>query len=63
MKNAIENIVLLVVIGVLNLPIYVPALAFSLNVPYDMNHEFFGQGAANILAGLAGTAPNILVGR
>lgn len=63
MKNAIENIVLLVVIGVLNLPIYVPALAFSLNVPYDMNHEFFGQGAANILAGIAGTAPNILVGR
>ncbi|PBK77738.1 hypothetical protein ARMSODRAFT_6448 [Armillaria solidipes] len=60
MKNAIENIVLLVVIGVLNLPIYVPALAFSLNVPYDMNHEFFGQGAANILAGIAGTAPNIL---
>ncbi|PBK96451.1 hypothetical protein ARMGADRAFT_696861 [Armillaria gallica] len=60
MKNAIENIVLLVVIGVLNLPIYVPALGFSLNVPYDMNHEFFGQGAANILAGIAGTAPNIL---
>ncbi|KAK0240515.1 hypothetical protein EDD85DRAFT_999814 [Armillaria nabsnona] len=60
MKNAIENIVLLVVIGVLNLPIYVPALAFSLNVPYDMNHEFFGQGAANILGGIAGTAPNIL---
>ncbi|KAK0197494.1 hypothetical protein F5146DRAFT_1130353 [Armillaria mellea] len=62
MKNAIENIVLLVVIGVLNLPIYVPALAFSLNVPYDMNHEFFGQGAANILTGITGTAPNILVG-
>lgn len=62
MKHAITNIVLLVVIGVLNLPIYVPALAFSLDVPYDMNHEFFGQGVANILAGVAGTIPSILVG-
>lgn len=61
MKNALANIVLVVVIGVLNLPIYVPALAFSLDVSYDMNHEFFGQGAANLLAGLTGTVPNILV--
>lgn len=60
LRNAITNIVLLVVIGVLNLPIYVPALAFTLDVPYDMNHEFLGQGAANILAGVAGTVPNIL---
>ncbi|KDQ59289.1 hypothetical protein JAAARDRAFT_57211 [Jaapia argillacea MUCL 33604] len=60
LKNAITNIVLLVVIGVLNLPIYVPALAFTLDVSYDMNHEFLGQGAANLLAGMAGTVPNIL---
>ncbi|KAK7464495.1 hypothetical protein VKT23_006664 [Stygiomarasmius scandens] len=60
MRNAIENIVLLVVIGVLNLPIYVPALAFTLDVPYDMNHELFGQGVANLLAGVTGTMPNIL---
>ncbi|THV06496.1 hypothetical protein K435DRAFT_960473 [Dendrothele bispora CBS 962.96] len=60
MRNAIENIVLLVVIGVLNLPIYVPALAFTLDVPYDMDHELFGQGVANILAGVTGTMPNIL---
>jgi len=63
MRNAIENIVLLVVIGVLNLPIYVPALAFTLDVPYDMNHELFGQGVANLLAGATGTMPNILVSR
>jgi len=61
LKNAITNIVLLVVIGVLNLPVYVPALGSSLGVPFDMNHEFIGQGSANILAGLAGTVPNILV--
>jgi MFS superfamily sulfate permease-like transporter len=61
LKHAITNIVLLVVIGVLNLPIFVPALAFSLDLPYDMNHEFLGQGAANLLAGIAGTVPNILV--
>ena len=61
LKHAITNIVLLVVIGVLNLPIFVPALASTLDVPYDMNHEFLGQGVANILAGIAGTVPNILV--
>ncbi|KAJ7681984.1 sulfate transporter family-domain-containing protein [Mycena polygramma] len=59
-KSAIQNIVLLVVIGVLNLPIFVPSLAFSLDVAYDMNHELIGQGAANILAGALGTLPNIL---
>ncbi|KAJ6465548.1 sulfate transporter family-domain-containing protein [Mycena vitilis] len=59
-KSATQNIVLLVVIGVLNLPIFVPSLAFSLGVAYDMNHELIGQGAANILAGALGTLPNIL---
>lgn len=56
------NIVLVVVIGVLNLPIYVPALGLALKVKVNTNHEFIGQGVANILAGVAGTAPNILVG-
>ncbi|KAJ6559830.1 sulfate transporter family-domain-containing protein [Mycena capillaripes] len=60
LKSAIQNIVLLVVIGVLNLPIYVPTLAFTLDVSYDMNHELLGHGAANIFAGLVGTVPNIL---
>ncbi|KAK0483260.1 hypothetical protein IW261DRAFT_1462344 [Armillaria novae-zelandiae] len=63
MKNAIETIVLLVVIGALNLPIDVPALTFNLNAPYNMNQEFFSQGAANIMAGMERTAPNILVCR
>ena len=61
LKDATTNIVLLVIIGVLNLPIYVPALGSSLGVSVNMNHEFVGQGVANILAGLAGTVPNILV--
>ena len=61
LKNAITNIVLLIVIGVLNLPIYVPALALTLDTSFNMNREFLGQGAANILAGMAGTVPNILV--
>ncbi|KAF7352091.1 hypothetical protein MVEN_01171900 [Mycena venus] len=60
LKSAIQNIVLLVVIGVLNLPIYVSTLAFTLDVSYDMNHELLGQGAANIFAGIVGTVPNIL---
>lgn len=61
LKHAITNIVLLVVIGVLNLPIYVPALGSSLKIPVNMNHELVGQGVANLLAGVAGTVPNILV--
>ncbi|KAJ7737831.1 hypothetical protein DFH07DRAFT_93682 [Mycena maculata] len=60
LKSAIQNIVLLVIIGVLNLPIYVPTLAFTLDESYDMNHELIGQGAANIFAGVVGTVPNIL---
>ncbi|KAJ7908503.1 sulfate transporter family-domain-containing protein [Mycena leptocephala] len=60
LKSAIQNLVLLVVIGVLNLPIYVPTLAFTLDVSYDMNYELLGQAAGNILAGLVGTIPNIL---
>ena len=61
LKGAITNIVLLVIIGVLNLPIYVPALGSSLGVAVNMDHEFLGQGVANMLAGAAGTVPNILV--
>ncbi|KAJ7788666.1 hypothetical protein B0H14DRAFT_3576160 [Mycena olivaceomarginata] len=59
-------------VGVLNLPIYVPALAFILDISYDMNREllgdlltgslleqFSGQGVANIFAGMLGTVPSI----
>jgi hypothetical protein len=62
MKGAVADIVLLVVIGVLNLPLFIPMLAFALDVPsYDMDREFLGHGAANILAGLVGTLPNLVV--
>jgi MFS superfamily sulfate permease-like transporter len=36
LSHAVTNFVLLVVIGVLNLPVYVPALALTLDVPYSM---------------------------
>ena len=62
MKGAVVDIVLLVVIGVLNLPLFIPMLAFALDVPsYDMDHEFLGHGVANILAGVVGTLPNLVV--
>lgn len=61
LKSAATNIVVVVVIGVINLPIYLPALGLALEESVNMNHEFIGQGAANILAGMAGTVPNILV--
>ena len=62
MAAAIQDIVLLVIIGVLNLPIYVPALALALDEPsYHMNHEFLGHSASNLLAGVVGTVPNLVV--
>ncbi|KIJ65787.1 hypothetical protein HYDPIDRAFT_87654 [Hydnomerulius pinastri MD-312] len=62
MTAAIENIVLLVVIGVLNLPIYIPAMSLVLGVPsYNMNHELIGHGVSNIFAGVVGTIPNLVV--
>ncbi|KAL8805522.1 MAG: hypothetical protein Q9182_001891 [Xanthomendoza sp. 2 TL-2023] len=59
-KDATTNIILVVVIGILNLPVYVPALSLSLKTKVNANHEFIGQGVANILAGTAGAPPNIL---
>ncbi|KAL8813190.1 MAG: hypothetical protein Q9200_000457, partial [Gallowayella weberi] len=59
-KYAATNITLVVVIGILNLPVYVPALSLSLKTKVSANHEFVGQGVANILAGIAGAPPNIL---
>jgi MFS superfamily sulfate permease-like transporter len=62
MSNALQDIILLVVIGVLNLPIYIPAMALALDVPvYNMNHELLGHGISNILAGAVGTVPNLVV--
>lgn len=62
MAGATQDIVLLVVIGVLNLPVYIPAMAISLDVPnYNMDHELFGHGIANLFAGAVGTVPNLVV--
>ena len=62
MTAAIQDIVLLVVIGVLNLPIYIPTMALTLDVSkYDMDHEFLGHGVSNLLAGVVGTIPNLVV--
>lgn len=52
----------LVVIGVLNLPLYVPAVSLMLNQPdYSMNRELVGHSLSNILSGAVGSVPNLLV--
>jgi len=62
MTGAIQDTVFSVVIGVLDLPIYVPAMAISVDVStYNMNHELFGHGVSNLLAGAVGTIPNLVV--
>lgn len=62
MTAATEHIALVVAIGVPNLPIFIPAMAISLNVPrYNMDRELFGHGASHLLAGVVGTVPNLVV--
>lgn len=62
LSSATQNILLLVLIGVLNLPIYVPAMAMTLKTHgYSMNHELLGHAAANILSGCIGSVPNLVV--
>ncbi|KAF2727544.1 hypothetical protein EJ04DRAFT_594717 [Polyplosphaeria fusca] len=62
MTAAIQDIVLLIVIAVISLPIFIPAMALTLDIPsYNMNWEFFGHGISNLLAGVAGTVPNLVV--
>lgn len=59
---ATQNILLLVLIGVLNLPIYVPAMAMTLKTNgYSMNHELLGHAVANFLSGCVGSVPNLVV--
>ncbi|TFK33141.1 sulfate transporter family-domain-containing protein [Crucibulum laeve] len=62
LRRTVPDMLLLVVIGVLNFPIYIGALALSLNIPsYNMDHELLGQGAANFLSGVVGSLPNQMV--
>jgi MFS superfamily sulfate permease-like transporter len=62
MKGVVVDMILLVVIGVLNLPIFASTLALSLDVPsFNMDRELLGHAASNFLAGIAGTVPNLIV--
>lgn len=62
LEAASQNIALTVFVGVINLPIYIPALAQAVDVAqYNMNYELFGHGVANVFAGMAGTIPNLVV--
>lgn len=62
MSPIVADIGLLVVLGALSLSIFAPATALSLGVSsYDMDREFLGHSVSNLLAGVAGTVPNLLV--
>ena len=59
---AAPNMALTIFAGVINLPIYIPALAQAVDVTqYSMNYELFGHGVANFFAGISGTVPNLVV--
>lgn len=60
--HAAKNIALVVIIGVLNLPIWVPALGMVLKEPhFDVDRELLGHGISNIISGAVGTLPNLVV--
>ncbi|KAF9467845.1 hypothetical protein BDZ94DRAFT_1210280 [Collybia nuda] len=62
MRGSAVDMVLLVAIGVLNLPIFVSALALSLgNSFFSMDRELLGHAASNLFAGAVGTVPNMIV--
>lgn len=63
-KQVAVEMVVLIVIGALNLPIYYPTLRDNLpNVPRSasIKKEFIGHGIANIITGLCGTLPCLVV--
>jgi MFS superfamily sulfate permease-like transporter len=62
MKGSIADLLLLVLIGVVSLPLYVPMLSSALDVPsYNMDREFLVHAVSNILSGIVGTLPNLIV--
>ncbi|KAK2612805.1 hypothetical protein QQS21_001257 [Conoideocrella luteorostrata] len=62
MVAATQNILLLLIIGVLNLPIFIPAMGVMLNEPaYNMDWELVGHGLSNIFSGAVGSLPNLVV--
>ncbi|PKI84580.1 hypothetical protein MVES_001756 [Malassezia vespertilionis] len=63
-RQCIVEIVVLVIIGAINLPIYYPALRDQLpNVPRNttIQRELIGHGVTNLLSGLTGSLPNMIV--
>ena len=62
LTSAAQNIVLLVLIGILNLPIAIAALAQTLDTTsVNVERELLGSAAANILSGAMGSVPNLIV--
>lgn len=59
---AAKNIVLVVLIGVVNLPVAIGALETMVpGVKPDVDRELLGSGAANLLAGAVGSLPTLIV--
>lgn len=57
-----KNIVLVVLIGVVNLPVAIGALETMVpDVKPDVDRELLGSGAANLLAGAVGSLPTLIV--
>jgi MFS superfamily sulfate permease-like transporter len=62
--SAAGEIATVVIIGVLNLPIATAALAKDPDLPrLNVDREMFGSAAGNLLAGAAGSVPNLIVSR
>lgn len=63
-KSIMVEIIILVIIGAINLPIYYPTLRDQLpDAPRTatIKREFIGHGISNIVSGLCGSLPNLIV--
>ncbi|KAH3938330.1 hypothetical protein HBH53_264440 [Parastagonospora nodorum] len=57
-----KDLATLVAIGALSLPIFGMATVAKVDVSdHSMNHEFIGHGLANVIAGLGGTLPALMI--
>ncbi|KOS15563.1 sulfate transporter family protein [Malassezia pachydermatis] len=64
MQTVLVEMIVLIIIGALNLPIYYPTLRENLpHVPRtaSIQREFIGHGIANLVTGLCGTLPCLIV--
>ena len=58
--KALPTTAMLAIFALMHVPINIPALAATVHVDYDLNHELKLHGVSNLASGLVGGLPNYL---